>query len=449
MWILGLVIMIDQADQNIVRGVATPIQGAFHLTDLEVGVLLSCFIVVNGLVSVPAGYLADRWHRTRTVGHTVVIWSAITGLTAAAWSYPALIAIRSALGFGQAVTEPSIASLLADHYRAGERGRAFAVQQCMLFVGFGIGLGVGGVVGATLGWRAAFLVVSAPGALIALAVFRLREPRRGHGDRLEVGLVDSDDAEGPAAGGGSVEGGVPRPAGRGLGAFLGDMVRGLVADLGTIARIPTMRYALVGVSALLFTVVAVAAALPQFYERQLHVATGTAELYIGVMIVMGAIPGVLVGGWLADRYAPRIRGGRMAIPAVCLMVGEAIFVLSYLRLPLAPTFALEVVGTFVLTLAVPSLRAGISDAVPANLRGAGFGAFNVVSVVGGQGAASIVVFALAGAFGDNFRTALLLVSPALFAGALIFLRARHHFDRDAAKILEAVVTALQEQQSPR
>ncbi|HWC38322.1 MAG TPA: MFS transporter [Acidimicrobiales bacterium] len=440
MWVLGLVIMIDQADQNVVRGVATPIQHAFHLTDLQVGVLLSCFIVVNGFVTVPAGYLADRWHRTRTVGHTVVIWSAITSLTAAAWSYPVLIGIRSALGFGQAVTEPSAASLLADHYPVAQRGRAFSVQQCLLFVGFGAGLGVGGVVGAALGWRAAFLVVSVPGVLIALAVYRLPEPRRGHGDRLQLGV---DDAEDTGTGGTGAPGlfaeGVPR--------FLRDLVRGLVADLGTIARIPTMRYALVGVSAVLFTVVAVAAALPQFYERQLHVATGTAELLVGAMVILGGIPGVLLGGPLADRYAPRVRGGRMAIPALCLIVGESIFVLSYLWLPLGPAFGLQVVGLLVIALAVPSLRAGLSDAVPANLRGAGFGAFNLVSVVGGQAAASVIVFALAGVLGGNFRTALLLVSIPVFGGALVFLRARDHFDRDAAKILEAVARALQEQQA--
>lgn len=437
MWVLGLVIMIDQADQNIVRGVATPIQHAFHLTDLQVGVLLSCFIVVNGFVSVPAGYLADRWHRTRTVGHTVVIWSAITALTAGAWSYPALIAIRSALGFGQAVTEPAAASLLADHYPASGRGRAFSVQQCLLFVGFGAGLGIGGLVGATLGWRAAFLVVSLPGLLIAVAVYRLAEPRRGHGDRLQLGVDD-------AGGGGE---GPPGPFAGGVVAFFRDMVRGLAADLATIARIPTMRYALVGVSAVLFTVIAAAAALPQFYERQLHVATGTAEVFVGAMVILGGIPGVLLGGRLADRYAPRVRGGRMAVPAVCLMVGEAIFVLSYLWLPLGPAFGLEVVGFFVIALAVPSLRAGLSDAVPANLRGAGFGAFNLVSVVAGQAAASVIVFALAGALGNNFRTALLLVSLPVFGGAVVFLRARDHFDRDASKILEAVARAIQEQQS--
>src|SRR5437763_17085388 len=195
MWVLGLVIMIDQVDQNIVRGVATPLKDHFHLSDLQLGILLSSFIAVNGLVSVPAGYLADRWNRTRTVGPTVVAWSAITALTAAAWNYPVLLAVRSALGFGQAITEPSAGSLLADYYPHEERGRAFSIQQCLVFVGFGLGLGLGGAIGASLGWRAAFLIVGTPGVLIAIAVYRLKEPKRGHGDRLHLSIDDSGEDE--------------------------------------------------------------------------------------------------------------------------------------------------------------------------------------------------------------------------------------------------------------
>src|SRR4051794_27293754 len=82
MWVLGLVIMLDQIDQYIVRGAATEIQKAFGIDDLGIGLLLSAFVVVNGLITVPAGYLADRWNRTRTIGHTVVAWSGITMVTA-------------------------------------------------------------------------------------------------------------------------------------------------------------------------------------------------------------------------------------------------------------------------------------------------------------------------------------------------------------------------------
>jgi MFS family permease len=436
MWVLGLVIMIDQVDQNIVRGVATPLQDHFHLSDLQVGILLSSFIAVNGLVSVPAGYLADRWNRTRTVGHTVVAWSAITAVTAAAWNYPVLLAVRSALGFGQAITEPSAGSLLADYYPHEQRGRAFSIQQCLVFVGFGLGIGLGGVVGKALGWRAAFLLVGTPGVLIALAVYRLEEPRRGHSDRMHLGVEDD------AADRGSE---VDRHGlfDEGFVAFIRNMARGLRDDLKVILAIPTMRYALVGVSSLLFTVTAVAAALPQFYERSLHVEQGHAELFVGALIIIGGIPGVLLGGRVADRAMTRIRGARMAIPAYCVLVGQTVFVLSYLRMPLAPTFLLEVVGTFIITLAVPSLRAGLSDAIPANLRGAGFGAFNLVSVVFGQAIASVVVFAIAGAFGGNFRTALLLVSPPVFIGGLVFLRARNHLEEDAAKIFAAILAAME------
>jgi MFS family permease len=128
------------------------------------------------------------------------------------------------------------------------------------------------------------------------------------------------------------------------------------------------------------------------------------------------------------------------------MVGSAVFALSYAKLPLAPAFALEVLGTFIITLALPALRAGLSDAIPANLRGAGFGAFNLVSVVCGQALASVIVFSLAGAFDHNFRTALLIVSPPVFLGGAIFLRARDHLDEDAAKIFTAILAAMQEQQ---
>ena len=436
MWILGLVIMIDQIDQNIVRGVVTPLKEDFGITDSGIGVLLSCFVLVNGLITVPAGYLADRWNRTRTIGHTVVAWSGITALTAAAPNFASLVAIRSALGFGQAITEPSAASLVADYYPADRRGTAFSVQQALLFVGFGLGVGVGGVVGARFGWQAAFLMVGTPGVVIAFFVYRMKEPRRGHGDRLHLGI--DDEHLGADVAPELFEGGIRQ--------FWSDLITGLRQDLKTIFAITTMRYALVGVSALLFTITAIGAALPQFYERELGVAKGDAEAYVGLLVILGGVPGVLLGGRVADRYATRIRGARMAIPAYCVLVGNVFFVASYARLPLAPTFALQLLGFFITTMCVPALRAGLSDAVPANLRGAGFGAFNLVSVVFGQAAAPLIVFALSDFFDDNLRTAFLCVSPPIFIGGFVLLKARDHLDADAAKIFEAILKAMQEQQ---
>jgi len=438
MWLLGLVIMVDQIDVALVRGLTTVLKEdpRLHMTDLKIGILQSSFVVVNGLITVPAGYLADRWIRTRTIGHTIIGWSLITAITGAFANFGWLIGVRSALGFGQAVTEPSCASLLGDYYEPERRGRAFSIQQMLLLGGGGLGVGLGGGLGQLIGWRATFLVCGLPGILLAFVVYRLREPLRGEADRAHVGgdVAVMEDERKPLFD-------------EGLGVFLRDLVKGLRADARTILAIPTMRYALVGVSALLFSITAVGSALPQFYERQLGVKTGTAEVYVGLLIILGGVPGVLAGGWLADRFQNRVRGARMAIPAYCLLVGNSLFLLSYLRLPFVAVFPLELVGLFAVAMAIPALRAGLTDAVPANLRGAGFGFFNLTAVMFGTAAAPVLVFALAGIFDENLRTAFLIVSPPVFVGALMLLRARNHLDEDAAKIFMAIAEAMQAQQA--
>ena len=81
------------------------------------------------------------------------------------------------------------------------------------------------------------------------------------------------------------------------------------------------------------------------------------------------------------------------------------------------------------------------------MRGAGFGAFNLASVVFGAAAAPIVTSAIAAQFGDNYRTAFLIILPIAFLGAGCLMLARRHIERDAAKVFEAVVMAMAAQQA--
>jgi MFS family permease len=434
MWVLGLVIMIDQVDQNIVRGVIPQLQDDFGINDAQIGILLSAFVLVNGLVTVPAGYLADRWNRTRTIGHTVVGWSLITMLTAAAGNFATLVGLRALLGFGQAITEPSAASLLSDYYPTNERGKVFSNQQVMGFLGFGLGIALGGWVGSNIGWRAAFLVVGPPSLFVAFLAYRLKEPKRGHGDRLHVGVDDTEEVADEH----------PKLFEDGFKRFVIDMTRGLRDDFKTIWAIATLRYALVGVSALLFTVAGIGAWLPQFHERFSDMSQDEATAVVGGLIIFGGIPGVLFGGRLADRFAQRVKGARVVIPAYCIWIGNTIFIVSYLRIPAGLSVFLQLLGIFTITAAIPALRAGMADAVPAHLRGAGFGAFNLVSILFGAAAAPFIVGALADIW--NLRIAFLIVSPPVYIGAFVLFRARKHLDADAMKIFEAVVRAMEQEQ---
>src|SRR3954453_22801299 len=443
MWVLGLVVLMDEVDKNIISGMVTPLKDHFGVGDAAIGLLFSLQLLFNGLITVPAGYLADRWNRKQAMGKTVLAWSGLTAAGATSFSFPMLVGFRSMLGFGQAISEPSAASLIGDYYPPDQRGRAFSIQQVMLFAGTGVGVAVGGAVAAAFGWRTALVVIAIPGIFVAMLMFRQREPKRGTADLMA------------ALGGGEIEHDDGEPVKlfeHGFRQFLRDMIDGLKADMGTVLSIRTMRYTLVGIAALLFTVTALARWLPQYYERHLYMAEGTGEALFGTMVVLGGVPGGLLGGRVADKWALRWKGGRLGLPAVFLFVGTALFTTSYLVRPtaydasaIAVVVVLQSIGFFIVAMAIPGLRAGTTDALPAHLRGTGFGAFNLVAVIAGQAAAPLVVAGLSSAFDEYLRVAFLLVSPLSFIGAAILFRARKFLDEDQNKIMMAVLQAMQDE----
>jgi MFS family permease len=444
MWVLGFAVMIDNVDQYIVRGTSNQIEKAFGVGDFAIGVLFSAFIVVNGIATMPASYLGDRWNRTKIMAVTISAWSLISALggVVPAGAFGLLVVLRGALGFGQAVTDPSGSSLLADYYGIERRGKAFSIQQCLNYVGLGLGLAIGSFFGthfAEYGWRLAFGVSIFPGLLIAYLCWRLPEPSRGTADRSHVTHESGMEV--------ATEHQPLFP--EGFSRFVGDMVGGLRADVRTILAIPTMRYALVGVSSILFVVTAVSTWMPTFYERQFHLPEGSANLAFGVLVVVAGIPGTLVGGMMADRWINRFLGARVVIPGVCLMVSGVFFMVSFIPMAFTIVFALQLVAFLIAAASVPALRAGLSDAVPARIRGTGFGAFNVASIVFGAAAAPIVTAAVATRFGGNYRVAFSLLMPITFVGSFFLLAARRHIEKDTAKIFEAVAVAMQDDDPSR
>ena len=85
--VLALVALIDAIDRGILPGVLDEVQDALHFSDFEAGFLGTAFVITGFLVVIPAGYIADRYRRTRIIAIVLASWGAISALNAGVTSY--------------------------------------------------------------------------------------------------------------------------------------------------------------------------------------------------------------------------------------------------------------------------------------------------------------------------------------------------------------------------
>ena len=430
MVLLGLVNLVDQVDMAILRGVLPILEEEWGLSDLQLGLLGFAFIVVNTLATIPAGWVADNYRRNKVMGWTLVSWTGLITLSATAVNYVNLVFARAVMGIGQSIDDPASTSLLGDYYPARLRARAFSLQQIAMFLGSGIGIGVGGYVGATLGWRWAFALVGIPGSLVAVLVFRMREPRRAEADLIEQGV---DIASLPAEDAGQGR----RESGMTIRAFLRQAGRELVSELKMIFRIRTMRYILVGVSALLFTVSGIGYWLAVYHDRFSDMSLTQATTFTALVMAVGGGIGTVFGGWLSDRSYQRGPSGRIVV-VVWSAVGCALLFLISFNVPSIPLrLALQFLGILSGAGAVPGLRASMLDVLPAESRGVGASAFALSSAVFGTALAPPLVGFISDVTG-SLVTSFHIVFPPAMLGVLLLLRARKTIVQDA----EAIITAI-------
>jgi MFS family permease len=431
--VLAMVALIDSVDRGILPGVLTKVQDDLGFSDFKAGVLGTVFVLASFVAVLPAGYLADRYRRTRIISIVLVSWGAISALNAAVQNFAQFAAVRAALGVGETVDNPASQSLIADYYRPSLRGRAYAMQRVAPLLGTAVGTGIGGGVAAVFGWRAAFLVVGVPGSLLALAVWRLREPGRGEHDALlepETIIASTTRPEREAA---AAE--APAP-GAGQSRGMGAMIR----DARMVLDVRTLRALIVGTAIASGALTGIGFWAPAFFERQAGLSSGQASGLVAVLILFGAALGTVLGGILTDRYRDRIEGAPMVLAAVTQAGGAALLMVVFFDVPLVVRMVFSIVGVMLVVAGLPALAAMTSEVVPATIRGLAFSITGFLTAI-----ASAISPLLIGAIADQFEItvdgetkgnlarAFMFVTPLVFVGAALVLRGRRYVAADTKR----------------
>lgn len=183
--LLACVLALAGADVGAIGAASASLRTDFGLSNGQIGALVSVVALAGGLATIPIGMLTDRINRVRLLAASVVMWA--LGMVGCAFApdFWWLILTRVGLGVVVAVAGPAIASLAGDLFFPHERGRVLGFILAGEFIGTGLGYAVAGLVTAVFPWRAVFLVFAIPGFVLAVAVWRIREPKRGGQDRME------------------------------------------------------------------------------------------------------------------------------------------------------------------------------------------------------------------------------------------------------------------------
>jgi MFS family permease len=353
-WFLLAVLFIayicSTLDRFVISLLIDPIKHDLGLSDTQISLLQGlAFSLIFALATLPVGYLVDRVNRTRLIAVGVAFWSLMNSLCGLSASFTHMFAARAGVGVGEAALGPSAYSLITDSFPKRRYGLALGMYTAGGTIGSGLSLVIGGfviaaimrhgaitvpLVGTLQPWQTSFIVVSAPGFLIALIMLWLREPPR------QVRKLSTGDGPNKSI----------------LSRFLRIQRRTLV-----------LHHLAAGISNLV-----VAGALSWVAPLFMRVhgwSVSQAGLGAGGAFVIGSTIGLLGGGALSDaamKHGPHWR----LIVCACSTLLAAGFALSY-PLVSSPDLAILLYGCVAMLAIIPAgvANAALQFITPSSIRG--------------------------------------------------------------------------------
>ena len=191
---LTLASTVSTIDRQILALMIGPVKRDLGVSDTMMGLLGGlAFTLFYTILTLPMAWLADRSNRRRIIGLGIFFWSLATMACGMAGKFWHLFAARATVGVGEATLAPAAISMLSDYFDRRKLPLAIAIFGAAPFIGVGLANLLGGVVvshletvphielplfGAMKSWQAMFVIVGAPGVLLALVTLTIREPIR-------------------------------------------------------------------------------------------------------------------------------------------------------------------------------------------------------------------------------------------------------------------------------
>jgi predicted MFS family arabinose efflux permease len=297
------------------------------------GRLATAFMLGYFITSPIFGYLGDRLSRKKLMAIGVIGWSLGTCLSGVAQVYSFMVFCRIMVGLGEASFGAIGPAVISDAYSSKRRNKAINFFYLAIPIGAALGFALGGIIAASLGWRAAFFITGLPGFVLAILLLLMKEPERGQSEEV-----------------------------------MKEVKKVTVSQIMSLFKNREYMLACLGYIFYTFAMGAFSYWGPSFLSRVHHMKIQDASLFLGPTLVVGGIIGTLIGGHFSDKWRKKSASGYAKLLAISVLIAVPFSFVSFLTTDKLTSMVTIVITMIFLFQSTGPINTVIVESVPPNMR---------------------------------------------------------------------------------
>ncbi len=399
--------MFDYIDRMVVTSMFSSIERDWGISHTQSGLLVSAVYWAIVLLTFPISILVDRWSRTKTIGVMAIMWSLATALCALTGNFVQLFMARMLIGVGEAGYAPGGSAMISGLYPVDRRARMMGLWNAAIPLGSAIGVLLGGIIAAKLGWKHAFGIVAVPGMIVAILFLFVKDYKT-----VDLSFYDKSSNK--------------------IKMEKKDMVKEFLTK-------PSVLFTYLGMAAVVFVTTSMLTWLPTYFEKVRNIPQEAAGKMASTVMVL-ALVGAPLGGYITDRWRKTRANARLLFPALSTLLSAVVLFIALTIFKGTVQYIVFLVFG-VLVLAFISGAASVTqDVIHPGLRATSYAIAVVVQNLLGASTAPIVM----GKIYDltNIQTALSVLPFVLLVGALLFWMGSKTYEKDLEKVVRINLEAV-------
>ena len=347
--LLVVVAALNYLDRTMITTMRSSILQEIPMTEAQFGLLSSVFLWAYGLLSPFAGYIADKFNRSRVIIVSLIVWSGVTWLTSHASTFNELLLTRALMGISEACYVPAALALIADYHGTKTRSLATGIHMSGIMAGQSLGF-VGGWIAEEHSWNTSFTILGIFGIVYAVLLLAiLRDPSQ---------RINKTNTGKPAVN-------------------LKEGIKIMFSDPSFIKVL--LYWSLLGVVSWL-----VMGWLPTYYKEQFSLSQTSAGIYATGYLYPVSLAGVIVGGLIADRWSRKNSRARILLPVLGMIIAAPFIFLASVTSILPVAIFFFMVYAFTRAFTDANMMPILCMIVDERYRATGYGILNMFStIVGG------------------------------------------------------------------